>query len=109
MTKEEQPVKAWELGQESVDQEGTGFWQRLREERGWSREDVEERTDGMIRAWEQIGWEDDLAFPDVEQLAELARLYDTTPGSLLDNCYCEKGEPIKYELDHDGAAMPGVR
>jgi hypothetical protein len=91
------------LGSEYVSQEGTTFWERLRTERGWTRDDVErltekEATEGFgvpVIHERQEMFEERPDFPDLQELEALATLYDMTPGQLLDRCYTEEGERIR--------------
>lgn len=92
--------KAWVRGEEHIGQEGTGFWQRKREQRGWSREDVYELTDfvldpltlGLIEGDYGCGgvW-------DMRQLIDLAHLYGESPGAMLDQCFEEMGRELMAE------------
>lgn len=86
----------WQRGAEYVAQEGSELWQKLREERGWSREDVEEKTD--LVCWErQTMFEDRPDMPDLQELEALATIYETSPGALLDRCFEEKGKELREE------------
>lgn len=92
----------WVRGMEYVRQEGSTLVQRMREERGWTRDDVHELTDwaldpntlGLIEGEYGAGipWE-------IEHLDMLAVLFDTTPGKLLDRIYEEKGHELIAEDD----------
>lgn len=94
--------QAWVLGHEHISQEGTTFWQRKREEKGWTREDVHELTDwqldpntlGLIEGDYGPGtvWE-------LDHLTTLAVLYGMRPGEMLDACFEEKGFQILEEDD----------
>jgi hypothetical protein len=92
----------WVLGWEYVMQEGSSLVRRLREERGWTRDDVYELTDytldpntlGLIEGEYGIGlpWE-------IDQLVTLAVLFDMSPGQLLDRIYEDKGRELLAEED----------
>ncbi len=94
----------WVRGWEYVIQEGSGTVQRLREERGWSRDDVHELTDfqldpntlGLIEGEYGAGmpWETD-------HLVMLAILFEMKPGELLDLIYEEKGRELLAEEARD--------
>lgn len=90
-------TKPWVRGWEYVMQEGSGYIQRERAARGWSRADVYELTDyeldpntqGLIEGEYGVGipWE-------IDHLVTYATLFDTTPGALLDAIYEEKGREL---------------
>lgn len=101
------PIKAdyslaWVCGMEYVNQEGSGVVQRMREERGWSREDVYELTDYMLNPNElgMIEGEYGPGVPfEIEHLTTLAVLFGCRPGELLDRIYEEKGSRLLEEDD----------
>lgn len=87
----------WVRGEEHVATEGTSFWQRQREAKGWTREDVEALSDYVLCVPLQMLWEEHVTMPDVQYLTTLAFLYETSPGRLLDDCYEEKGRVLIAE------------
>jgi hypothetical protein len=95
--------QAWVVGHEYIDQEGTTFWKKLREDHGYSREDVEAMSTGLcyLSIPEQALFEDYPGMPSVEHLVTLAAIYDTTPGALLDRCFEEKGKELIEERRQD--------
>lgn len=98
--------KAWVRGWEYIGQEGTGYFERLRLERGWTREDVWQLTDGHLDPGVQAVYEGEFApawLPDLETIIELANLYGTSPGKLLDGCFEEKGRELLAEEEEDEA------
>lgn len=96
--------KAWVRGWEHIAQEGTSYFQRLREARGWSRQDVWDLTDGHLDPGVQAVYEGEWApawAPDVDTLIDLAHIYGTSPGQLLDGCFEEKGRELLAEEEED--------
>lgn len=99
-------TKAWVLGWEYISQEGTSYFERLRLERGWSREDVWQLTDGHLDPGVQAVYEGEFAaawVPDLETIIDLAHIYGMTPGQILDECFEEKGREILAEEARDEA------
>lgn len=95
----------WVRGWEYVIQEGSGTVQRLREERGWTRDDVYDLTGGSIdpNTLGLIEGEYGPGVPwEVDQLVELAVVFDMKPGELLDLIYEEKGRELLAEETRDG-------
>ena len=93
---------AWVRGWEYVSQEGTSLIEKLREERGWSREDVWELTDGQIdpNTLGLIEGDYGIGYPyEVDHLISLAVLFGCRPGELLDRIYEEKGSELLAEDD----------
>lgn len=102
MTKLLDPIKpdydkAWVRGWGHINQEGTTYWRELREQRGWSREDIELLTDGCVPPPVQEMFEDYPTMPSREDLEALAIVYSSTPGRLLDSCYEAKGAELLTE------------
>lgn len=91
----------WVRGAEHTAQEGSEFWQKKREEKGWSREDVEQLTDGMVIVERQTMFEDRPDFPDLQELEALAHIYETSPGALLDAAFEEWGALLRSEEEGD--------
>lgn len=92
--------KAWVRGYEQVTQEGTSYFTRLREERGWTREQVYELTDWMLDPATQALIEGDYGIGgiwDFDHLYWLAVLYDKSPGDILNEIYEEKGRELLAE------------
>lgn len=94
---------AWEVGYEYVGQEGTNVFTVLREDRGWTQEDVEQLTGGMVPIPIQMMLED---YPigghvDVDELVHLARIYGLSPGGLLDLIFVTAGQRILDERKLD--------
>lgn len=90
----------WARGEEHIRQEGTSFWQRLREERGWTRQDVWELTDYVLDPAQQAVIEGDYQpglVWEMEDLCALATLYGRAPGELLDASFDEAGEMLLGE------------
>lgn len=94
-------TQPWVRGWEYILTEGTTFWTRLREERGWTREQVHELTDYVLSPAEQELLEGEWGpgMPTLAQLELLAVLYGRRPGELLDECYEEKGYVLIAEDD----------
>lgn len=91
----------WRIGAEYISQEGSRLWQQLREERGWTRGVVEEKTDWFVIHERQEMFEDRPDMPDIGELESLAILYGTSPGALLDRCYETKGRELREEEERD--------
>jgi transcriptional regulator with XRE-family HTH domain len=95
----------WRRGAEYVCQEGSPLWQQLRQEKGWTREELEAQTDavaGMPVVWQRQAMFEDLPdLPTIEELEALAQVYDTKPGELLDRCYEETGRMLREEEERD--------
>lgn len=89
----------WVRGWEHVSQEGSSYWRKLREARGWTRDDVYELTDWMINPATQALIEQEYGpcMPDREELEYLAFLYGRKPGEMLDECYEEIGRVLAAE------------
>jgi hypothetical protein len=64
----------WVRGDEYIEQEGTSFWQRLREERGWSREDVWDLTGDLVNPAEQALIEGDYGNGYIWEIDDLIAL-----------------------------------
>lgn len=87
----------WVRGHEYIGQEGTDYWRKLREARGWTHEDVYELTNCLLTPGQQMiiegeytgGW-----VSDVDDLIVLAVLYGRKPGELLDECFESKGREL---------------
>lgn len=93
---------AWVRGWEHVNQEGTGFIQREREARGWTRDDVYEMADWMLDPNTQglIEGEYGPGLPfEIDHLVVYAVLFEMKPGELLDAIYEEKGRELLVEDD----------
>lgn len=88
-------TKAWEIGCEYVMQEGSGVWQKIREEAGYTREELYEALDYMaLHPARQQLLEEIVDWPEWEELEWYARIADMTPGQLIDYIYITKGEEI---------------
>lgn len=99
--------QAWVVGEEHVGQDGTYFWKRLREEQGWSQEDVYALTGFMLSPPEQMMIESAYQpgyVGDVRQLVMLAVIYGRKPGELLDECFEDAGREIIAERKVDDAS-----
>lgn len=100
-------TQPWERGAEYVWQEGTGVWQKLREDAGLTREQFHEATDWFLHPARQELIEDALGWPEYEELEWYARLAGTSPGRLLDRIFEEKGrELIAEDADIDTPSTP---
>lgn len=88
--------KAWVRGEEYIGQEGSSYWTRIREGRGWSRDDVYELTDYQLcpAAQELLESEWGPSMPDLHELILLAHLYGERPGDLLNECFEQKGREL---------------
>lgn len=91
----------WVVGAEHIAQDGSDFWQKKREQMGWSRQEVEELTDGMVIVERQTMFEDRPYFPELDELEALAHIYATSPGALLDACFEERGMLLRGEEEAD--------
>jgi release factor glutamine methyltransferase len=91
----------WETGANYVHENGSPLWRMLRQEKGWSRDDVWEKTDGICLPPAQEIWEDHIGFPEWEELEALATLYELTPGELLDRVYEMQGRMIRKEHEEE--------
>jgi hypothetical protein len=92
----------WVRGWEYISQEGSSLIERMRKERGWSREDVWELTDGVIdpNTLGLIEGDYGIGYPfEVDHLIYLAALFGCRPGELLDRIYEEKGNELLEEDD----------
>lgn len=100
---EEDFSQPWVRGHEYICQEGTNYWLKQREARGWTHDEVHDLTDGALTPAMQMliegeytgGWVE-----DVSQLVVLAVLYGRKPGEMLDECFETKGrELVEQEAD----------
>lgn len=101
-------TEAWVVGHEYVSQEGTSFFRKLREEAGYTRENIADMTAGLafLPPPAQELFEDWLDLPNLEQLIALAVVYDTSPGELIDRCFREKGAQLLAERADDEQTSP---
>lgn len=89
----------WARGCEHISQEGTSYWQDIREGQGWSREDVFLKTGGIVTPGRQADFEWDYCvdFPTLDEIVALAVIYGERPGDLLNECYERTGRELLAE------------
>lgn len=106
MPKEPDYNLPWVRGWEYICQEGQDYILKQRDQRGWTREDVHDMTEGSLDPNTQGLIEGDYGggqIPDLDDLVCYAILFDTSPGKLLDDILEQKGRQLLAEDDPEPA------
>lgn len=100
---------AWVRGWEYVYQDGSTLIERMRKERGWTRQDVHHLAGGEwdLHPGVQAEVEGDYSLAmvtEIDQLISYAIIFGCRPGELLDRIFEEAGEKLLDEDEQDAAA-----